>query len=64
MKLSTSFIIYQDLCIVLDSQQSIRERSGWLSRRGIKEICIEIGKRYYLYFKEMGTDKDSVYFLI
>ena len=30
----------------------------------IKEICIEISKRYELYFLEIGTDKDHVHFLI
>lgn len=31
---------------------------------GIKEICIEIGKRYEIRFLEIGTDKDHVHFLI
>ena len=30
----------------------------------IKETCIEISKRYELYFLEIGTDKDHVHFLI
>ena len=30
----------------------------------IKETCIEISKRYDLYFLEIGTDKDHVHFLI
>ena len=32
--------------------------------QAIKEICIEISKRYDLYFLEIGTDKDHVHFLI
>ena len=32
--------------------------------RVIKETCIEISKRYDLYFLEIGTDKDHVHFLI
>lgn len=30
----------------------------------IKEACVEISKRYDLYFLEIGTDKDHVHFLI
>ena len=30
----------------------------------IKETCIEISKRYELYFLEIGTDKDHVHFLV
>lgn len=31
---------------------------------GIKDVCIEIGKRYEMHFLEIGTDKDHVHFLI
>ena len=30
----------------------------------IKEICMEIGKRYEVNFMEIGTDKDYVHFLV
>lgn len=30
----------------------------------IKDICLEIAKRYELHFVEIGTDKDHVHFLI
>lgn len=30
----------------------------------IKETCIEISKRYLIYFLEIGSDKDHVHFLI
>ena len=30
----------------------------------IKEICLEIGKRYEVKFMEIGTDKDHVHFLV
>jgi len=30
----------------------------------IKEICLEIGKRYEIHFVEIGTDCDHVHFLI
>ena len=30
----------------------------------IREICLEIAKRYEIYFLEIGTDKDHVHFLI
>lgn len=32
--------------------------------RVIKETCIEISKRYPIYFLEIGSDKDHVHFLI
>ena len=30
----------------------------------LKEICLEIAKRYEIHFLEIGTDKDHVHFLI
>lgn len=30
----------------------------------LKQICLEISKRYSLYFIEVGTDQDHVHFLI
>ena len=30
----------------------------------LKEICIEISKRYEIYFLEIGADKDHVHFLV
>jgi putative transposase len=30
----------------------------------IKEICLEIEKRYDIHFLEIGTDKDHVHFLV
>ena len=30
----------------------------------LKEVCLEIEKRYEIYFVEIGTDKDHVHFLI
>ena len=30
----------------------------------LKEICLEISKRYEIIFLEIGTDKDHVHFLI
>jgi len=30
----------------------------------LKEICIEIEKRYEIYFFEIGTDKDHVHFFV
>ena len=32
--------------------------------RLIKEICLEIGKRYEMHFVEIGTDNDHVHFLV
>ena len=30
----------------------------------IKDICLEIGKRYEIHFVEIGTDEDHVHFLV
>jgi len=30
----------------------------------LKEVCLEIGKRYEIRFLEIGTDKDHVHFLV
>ncbi|MDR3626527.1 MAG: IS200/IS605 family transposase, partial [Ignavibacteriaceae bacterium] len=30
----------------------------------LKGICLEISKRYQIYFLEIGTDKDHVHFLL
>jgi len=30
----------------------------------LKEICLEISKRYQIYFLEIGTDKNHVHFLL
>ena len=30
----------------------------------IKQICLEIAKRYQVHFLEIGTDNDHVHFLI
>lgn len=32
--------------------------------RLMKDICLEIGKRYEVHFVEIGTDKDHVHFLV
>lgn len=32
--------------------------------QSLKEICVEIAKRYEIYFVEIGTDGDHVHFLI
>jgi len=32
--------------------------------RHLKEVCLEIEKRYEIYFLEIGTDKDHVHFFV
>jgi putative transposase len=32
--------------------------------KSLKEICLEISKRYQVYFLEIGTDKNHVHFLL
>lgn len=31
---------------------------------GVKDICLEISKRYQIHFLEIGTDKNHVHFLL
>ena len=30
----------------------------------VRDICLEIGKRYEIHFVEIGTDKDHVHFMV
>jgi REP element-mobilizing transposase RayT len=30
----------------------------------VKDVCLEISKRYQIHFLEIGTDKDHVHFLV
>ncbi len=32
--------------------------------KSLKEMCLEISKRYQIYFLEIGTDKSHVHFLL
>jgi len=32
--------------------------------QAIKDVCLEIGKRYEIHFVEIGTDEDRVHFLV
>ena len=32
--------------------------------KALKDICVEISKRYEIHFVEIGTDKDHVHFLV
>ncbi len=32
--------------------------------QSLKEICLEISKRYQIYFMEIGTDNNHVHFLV
>jgi len=32
--------------------------------KALKDICIEIGKRYEIHFLEIGTERDHVHFLV
>jgi REP element-mobilizing transposase RayT len=57
---NVSVLIYHYVCpakyrrVVID--QKVDEK--------LKEICLEIAKRYQIEFIEIGTDKDQVHFLI
>lgn len=64
MRISTNHTTYRGLCIISYYQQNIGE--WWFDKveRVIKETCEEISNRFDIYFLEIGTDKDHVYFLI
>ena len=55
-----TLILYHIVCPAKYRQKVFTERV----ELSLKNICIEIGKRYEIYFVEIGTDKDHVHFLV
>ena len=57
---NVSVLLYHLVCVC-------KGRVGWFDSKisqEIKNICLELEKRYELHFLEIGTDIDHVHFLI
>ena len=57
-----SHLLYHLVCPAKYRRLVFRDIPG--VDKAIKEICIEIQKRYDIHFVEIGTDDDHVHFLI
>ena len=57
---NVSVLIYHYVCPVKYRSVVIDQKVDEL----LKEVCLEIAKRYQIEFIEIGTDKDHVHFLI
>lgn len=59
---NVSHLLYHLVCPAKYRKLVFRDISG--VDKAIKEICIEIQKRYDIHFVEIGTDDDHIHFLI
>jgi len=57
---NVSILIYHYVCPAKYRRVVVDEKVDGI----LKEICLEIAKRYQIEFIEIGTDKDHVHFLI
>src|SRR5574338_1730461 len=57
---NVSVLIYHFVCPAKYRRAVIDETVD----RVLKEVCLEIAKRYQIEFLEIGTDKDHVHFLV
>jgi REP element-mobilizing transposase RayT len=57
---NVSVLIYHYVCPAKYRRVVFSEQVDY----SLKEICLEIEKRYEVYFLEIGTDKDHVHFLV
>ena len=55
-----SILVYHFVCPAKYRRAVIDEKVDGV----IKEVCLDIGKRYEIEFLEIGTDKDHVHFLV
>ena len=55
-----SAILYHIVCPIRYRRKVISEQVSVT----LKDVCIEIGKRYEIHFVEIGTDDDHVHFMI
>ncbi len=55
-----SALLYHIVCPVRYRRKVISEQVSVT----LKNVCIEISKRYEIYFVEIGTDNDHVHFMI
>jgi len=57
---NVSILLYHFVCPAKYRKAVMSERVDVT----IKEICLEIAKRYQIHFLEIGTDKNHVHFLV
>ena len=57
---NVSTLIYHFVCPAKYRRAVIDETVD----RVLKEVCLEVAKRYHVEFLEIGTDKDHVHFLV
>lgn len=57
---NVSILVYHFVCPAKYRRAVIDEKVDGV----IKEVCLDIGKRYEIEFLEIGTDKDHVHFLV
>jgi REP element-mobilizing transposase RayT len=57
---NVSILLYHFVCPAKYRRVVFRERVD----ETLKDICMEIEKRFEIYFLEIGTDKDHVHFLV
>ncbi len=57
---NVSILVYHFVCPAKYRRAVIDERVDQV----VKEVCLDIAKRYEVEFLEIGTDKDHVHFLV
>lgn len=57
---NVSVLIYHFVCPIKYRQAVLNDTIS----ESLKDICLEISKRYEIYFLEIGTDKNHVHFLV
>jgi REP element-mobilizing transposase RayT len=57
---NVSILVYHYVCPAKYRRAVIDEKVDQV----LKEVCLEIAKRYQIEFLEIGTDKDHVHFLV
>ncbi len=55
-----SLLLYHLVCSIKYRRKVLKEEVS----STLKEVCVEISKRYEIYFLEIGCDKDHVHFLL
>ncbi|MFZ5903248.1 MAG: IS200/IS605 family transposase [Chloroflexota bacterium] len=57
---NVSILVYHFVCPAKYRRAVIDEEVD----RGLKEVCLDIAKRYQIEFLEIGTDRDHTHFLV
>ena len=57
---NVSVLLYHIVCPAKYRRTVFDERVD----KGVKDICLEISKRYQIFFLEIGTDNNHVHFLL